>query len=107
MGEIMSPDEIKSASPEDLADRYGKLNADAASIKDEQDLLKEEFGRRGLQNGQRGKQFIVSISETTSTRLDTKAMRADPKIAKLLPKFEKTSTSISFRVKPVPPSYEA
>lgn len=93
---------ITDMSVQQLVDRYGALNNKVSALEGEQKLIKEEFGRRGLSNAQRGKKFIVTISESSSTRLDTKAMREDPKLAKLLPAFEKTTTSIRFTVKPAP-----
>lgn len=99
----MSPEEVKSASVADLADEYGRLDERGKALTAAMDDIKGEFARRGLTSAQRGKAFIVTISESSSTRLDTKAMRADPKIAKLLPKFEKTTPSTRVTVKAVPP----
>lgn len=101
----MSPEEIKGTSVSDLVDKFGRLDERAKALEAEKDEIKGEFARRGLANAQRGKAFIVTISESTSTRLDTKAMREDPKLAKLLPKFEKTSTSTRVTVKAAPPQY--
>ncbi|MFG1462082.1 hypothetical protein V5F77_04205 [Xanthobacter sp. DSM 24535] len=99
-------DDLTKMSAEKVADEYGRLNQQKKSIETKLEKFKAEILRRGLSFA-KGAAWIISASESTSTRLDTEAMRADPKLAKLLPKFEKTSTSTRILVKPVPVEIEA
>ncbi len=101
----MSPEDIRAASLEALADAFGRHKQKADIHESECDKIKEELLRRGA-NAARGASFILTISESTSVRLDTKAMRADPKMAKQLAKYEKSSTSTRVTCKPAPTDYE-
>lgn len=94
-------DHLSGMSAEAIADEMGILNQNKKTAEDKMDRCKAELARRGIKHV-RGENFIVSVSETTSTRLDTEAMRADKKLAKFLPQFEKTSTSFRTLIKPVP-----
>lgn len=106
----MDLETIRAASVKDLADKYGDLNARAKSIETEQDQIKAECIRRGLKGPQRGDAFIVTISEASQVRVDTKSMKedaeTDKKLAKILAKYSKSSESLRFLVKPAPSQIE-
>lgn len=101
----MSPEDIRKVSISDLSDRYGKLHELTRTLEAEKESLKAEFKRRGLAGVQPGTMFTVTISEAASTCLDVEAMRADPKLARHLSRYERQSSPICFSVRRMPASY--
>jgi hypothetical protein len=106
LGLHMNATTYRSMPLEDLADNLGEASAREKAAKATTDSIKEELNRRGV-NAARGAKFIVSISTSDTTRLDTKAMgvdaETDKKLAKLLLKYSNTSTSKRVLVRPAPP----
>lgn len=94
-------DTLTGLSAEALADECGALSQKKKHIEEQIEARKSEIVRRGL-DYIRGSSFILTLSETTSKRVDLDAMRKDPKIAKIIGKFEKPSKSLRMTVKSVP-----
>ena len=67
-------DNFNNYSNEQLADEIGKLDVTSKQIIDRLDELKEAFKARNC-SAARGALFAVTVSETTSKRLDTKRLR--------------------------------
>ncbi|MGL4296924.1 MAG: hypothetical protein ACRCTG_14525 [Aestuariivirga sp.] len=81
-----------------LADDFGAQDAIEKAAKAKKDDIKAELIRRGRAHCA-GERFSVSISEQSSTRLDTDALRK--KHPKICANFEKVTHSTVARVKAV------
>jgi hypothetical protein len=86
-------------SNEQLADEIGKLHTKIKSLEDEIEPYKEEFKRRGC-SAVRGALFVVTASETTQKRLDSKKLRAD--LGDALAPYDMEVSSTRILVKPSP-----
>ncbi len=82
-----------------LADRYGEVSARKSACEAELSDLKAEMVRRNVTQAT-GARFAVTISEQSSTRLDTKALK-EALGAEIIAEYEKTSISTVARVKAV------
>lgn len=87
-----------------LADEIGRLDTIIKSHEEEQKRMKDEFKRRGCSTV-RGSHFVVTASESTSSRLDTKRLRAD--FGDALDEYEIKSSSTRILVKPIAQIAEA
>lgn len=85
-------------SNEFLADEIGYRREVAKQAADYAEELSDEAKRRGIESAS-GRRFIIRVSRSEQTRLDTKALRAaHPKIAA---KFDKVSTVCRLTVDPL------
>lgn len=91
-------------STADLADRIGAADADVKARQEALDEMKDEFKRRGV-NVARGSTFVVSVSTSTSKRLDTKRLRAD--LGDALDGYEVASETTRLTIKAAPKLDEA
>ncbi|MTH95103.1 hypothetical protein [Roseibium sp. RKSG952] len=90
---------LHNQSPEQLADRLGYLDGITKSAKAEADEIKAELKQREV-NVARGANFVVSLSTSTSSRLDTKALAADLG-EDMLADYYRPSVSTRVTIKPV------
>ena len=81
-----------------LVDEIGKTDGDIKARQELLDEMKEEFRRRGL-NTARGTDFVVTASESTSKRLDTKRLQSD--LGDALDGYYAETTSTRILIKPV------
>lgn len=93
----MAP-KFDSYSVSDLADEIGKADSDIKARTVTLDEMKDELKSRGV-NAAAGRDFVVTISESTSKRLDTKRLQAD--LGDALDDYYNSSTSSRVLVKPV------
>lgn len=82
-----------------LADEYGELDARKKAIEAKLSDIKVELIRRGRAYCA-GSRFAVTISEQSSTRLDTKALK-EALGSEIIAEYEKTSLSTVARVKAI------
>ncbi len=82
----------------DLADEYGNLKQQIAALEEQADAIKGELKARASDVPFIGHRWTVTISESVSKRLDTKALRN--LLGDGLSPYEKESTSIRATVKP-------
>lgn len=96
---------LHNFSTNQIADEYGNLKAQADAIEAKLKDFKAELIRREV-TAATGSRFAVTISEQSTTRLDTKALK-DALGADICAEFEKTSLSTVVRVKAVAIADEA
>lgn len=83
----------------DLADQAGALDTEIKARQEQLDELKDELKRREV-NCARGTRFMVTVSESTSKRLDTTRLKAD--LGDALAPYQTETTSTRVLIKPVP-----
>lgn len=89
--------QFHNRSSDQLADEYGNLKAQQDALGEQLTTIKDELIKRGDERIE-GQRFTLTISQQTSMRLDTKALKAalgDDICAE----YEKPSTSTVVRVK--------
>ena len=91
--------QFNNLSNEQLADEIGKLDTVIKEQTERLDALKDAFKARNC-SAARGELFVVTRSETTSKRLDTKKLRAA--LGDALDGYEIESSSTRLLVKPSP-----
>jgi len=91
------PNQYHNMPTDLLADEIGSADSDIKARVEMLDEMKEEFRRRGL-NVCRGADYIVTASESTSKRLDTKRLQAD--LGDALDGYYTESTSTRILIKP-------
>lgn len=96
----MNANPMHNYSAEQIADRLGELDLVMKGAKEEADTLKNEIKRREV-NAVRGSKFILTVSHSTSKRLDTKRLTADIGKDTLADYYNETETT-TIRVKPAP-----
>jgi predicted phage-related endonuclease len=96
--------QFNNLSNEQLADDIGNASLMKKEWEEREEALKDEFKARDC-SAARGQHFAVTVSETSSTRLDTKKLRAD--LGDALTPYETTTTSKRINVKAVPRLVEA
>ena len=92
-------DQFNNLSNEQLADEIGNLNATISFETERLDALKTAFKSRGC-SAARGQFFAVTVSESTSKRLDTKRLREA--LGDALDGYEIETTSQRLLVKAAP-----
>jgi predicted phage-related endonuclease len=92
-------DNFNNYSNEQLADEIGKLDLTAKQVTERLDELKDAFKARNC-SAARGDFFAVTVSESTSTRLDTIKLKAD--LGDALKPYEKETTSKRINIKASP-----
>ncbi len=92
-------DQFNNLSNEQLADEIGNMNAIVSEQTERLDALKTAFKARNCSVA-RGKYFAVTVSESTSKRLDTKKLREA--LGDALDGYEIESTSLRLLVKAAP-----
>lgn len=97
-------DRFHNLSDEQLADEIGKLDTHIKSQAEALEALKDEFKRRDV-SAARGEFFAVTVSTSTSKRLDTKKLRAA--LGDALDGYEVETTSVRLTVKASPRLGEA
>lgn len=97
--QIETSNQFNNFSNEQLADEIGNLNAIVSEQTDRLDVLKNAFKSRDC-SAARGQFFAVTISESTSKRLDTKKLREA--LGDALDGYEIESTSKRLTVKAAP-----
>lgn len=99
---------ISNITPAALADEIGQLDADLkafeVTVKDKKDALKAMLAKSG-ETIARGDRFMITVTETTSERLDTKRLR--DALGDALDGYTITSTSSRMTIKAAPRQYEA
>lgn len=85
-------------SVSDLADAIGKADSDIKARIAKLDEMKDQLKQRGI-NAAAGNDFVVTISDSTSKRLDTTRLQAD--LGDALDDYYKTSISSRVLVKPI------
>jgi hypothetical protein len=88
----------------DLADEIGKADSDIKARTARLDEMKGELKLRGV-NMAAGHDYVVSISESTTKRLDTKRLQED--LGDALDGYYNTSTSSRVLIKPAAKLEEA
>lgn len=86
-------------SLQDLADLIGEADSDIKARTERLDELKAEFKRRGV-NVARGCAFVVSVSSSTTKRLDTKRLKDD--LGDALDGYYAESETTRVLIKPAP-----
>ncbi len=89
---------LHNLSSAQLADEYGSLKAQSDAIGERIDALKAELVARGADRVE-GHNFTLTISRQTSTRLDTKALKAALGDS-ICAEYERSTESTVVRVKP-------
>lgn len=97
--------QFHNQSTNELADTYGALDLQIKSIEARKADIKAEMIKRGTTYAA-GSRFSVTISEQTSTRLDTKRLK-EALGADICAEYETTTVSTVARVKPVLQQNEA
>ena len=93
------PSNFHNMSDAALADEIGKYDSIVKAHDETLKTYKEEFKRRGL-TAVRGGAFVVTASESTSKRLDSKKLREA--LGDALEGYEVESTSTRILVKAIP-----
>lgn len=97
----VQPSRFHNLDDNQLADAFGAAHQIAKAAEDDKEALKAEFVRRKLW-GAVGQTFIVTRTETTSVRLDTKQVRVEMG-EDWCKARSKESTATSLRVMPREP----
>ena len=92
-------DNFNNQSNEQLADEIGNLDTQVKYLEERLTLLKDAFKARNC-SAARGERFAVTVSESTSKRLDTKKLRADLGDALDVYEVETTSTRLTIKASP-------
>lgn len=89
---------LHNLSSTDLADEFGALDLQIKALTERKDALKDEIKARGLERVE-GPKFTVTVSTSTRTTYDEKAIRAalGDEICK---QYERNSETVTIRVKP-------
>lgn len=86
-------------SNEQLADEIGKLDLQSKELIERLDALKDEFKARGC-SAARGQLFAVTVSESTTKRIDTKKLREA--LGSMIDEYENETTSKRITIKVSP-----
>lgn len=89
--------QYETLSVSDLADEIGRADGDIKARTAILDEMKDELKSRGI-NAAAGSDFVVTISESTSKRLDTKRLQTD--LGDALDDYYNTTTTSRVLVKP-------
>jgi predicted phage-related endonuclease len=95
----MMTNQLNNFSNEQLADEIGNLDATIKFHDERLALLKNEFKLRGF-SAARGRDFSVTVSESTSKRLDTKKLREA--LGDALDGYETETTLVRMTIKAAP-----
>jgi hypothetical protein len=93
----MTP-QFNNYSPAMFADEIGNLDAEIKEKQERLDALKDSYKALGI-SAARGSRFALSVTETTSVRLDTTKLKAD--LGDALKPYEKTVTAQRMTIKAV------
>lgn len=95
---------LDNLSISDLADEIGRADSDIKARTARLDEMKSELKLRGI-NMAAGHDYVVSVSESTTKRLDTKRLQAD--LGDALEDYYNTSISSRVLIKPAAKLEEA
>jgi predicted phage-related endonuclease len=95
----MMTNQFNNLSNEQMADEIGNLDSTIKFYEERLTLLKNEFKSRGC-SAARGAEFSVTVSESTSKRLDTKRLREA--LGDALDGYETETTSVRMTIKAAP-----
>ena len=89
---------LNNLSTYQLADEYGALDLQIKALEERAKAIKAEIKARGAEKIEGGK-FTVTVSTSTRTTYDDKAIR-EALGAEIVKQYERTTETVTLRVKP-------